>query len=625
MKKIISILMVLVLSLTACLSLAGCSSNDGPTTFTVWIPSDDSGEFYEEYGQNPVINYIENYMEFNGQHIDLEFAAAPTSGAQDVLNTLFSTGDTTEIMDSTMATMSHPQMYEDGLILDLTDYILEYCPHYVEYMNTHPDAKRSAVTYYDRDGDGELEECYFCIEIVNTGTSQEFEGYLYRRDWILKYGVHPEGSAKAGQPFSGGYDANGVWSDDITFPSYYTEVGKVYKENIDPDWDGTVPVFISDWEWMFEIFTKAQADLGITDGYCISVYNYGYNPGGEIVSAFGGKNNGNYYYDEDTDEFCQAITTNEFREYLSTMNIWYEKGWLDNKFATRTELFWEIDTTTVYAGKVGMWLGYLQAASGSNLDNDDYPYTKGIYVTGARMPINDKYSTYSEKAKFSADNIFVPESFFGSGTTGDTFVITKKAENKDLVTLFTFIDWCYNTDENEILTFGLTDEQIKQVAGEEWGAVYAENGITTMGFWNEDHTVFTFDEKFYDPTLDGLKGALTVGRIFGCQQTAETALYGTKEFIDAHNEKIFYTNTCYGKYNWVESYVDTKDVSRLNNISTNVSDLLNKSAQQFIFGKDLNVKDDWDAFVKKINSFGLQELVDYNNGLLKKFSNISNK
>ncbi len=621
-KKIISLLLVLVMSLTTCIALTGCNSSGGSTTFTVWIPSDDSGEFYEQYSDNPVMNYIEKYMEFNGQHINIEFAVAPTSGAQDVLNTLISTGDTTELMDVTMAQMSNKQMVEDGIALDLTDYLYEYCPHYIEFVNAHPEVKRSTVTYYDSDGDGVLEERYFGINILNTGGSEEFEGYLYRRDWILKYGVHPEGSEKAGLPFSGGYDASGEWFDDITFPSYYTEAGRVYKEQIDPTWDGTIPVFISDWEWMFEIFTKAQSDLGIKDGYCVSIYNWGYNPGGEIVSAFGGKNNGNFYYDEDKGLLCEASTAEEFREYLGAMNKWYKNGWLDNKFATRTELFWEIDISTVYAGKVGLWLGYLGSAAGNQLENEDNPYTDGIYVQSCRMPINDVYSTYSEKAKFSEDNVFVPESFFGgSDLCGNSFIVSTKAEKKDLVTLFTFLDWCYNTEENGILTFGLSDEQIKEVADEDWGKVYAEQGVTTMGSWNEDHTMFTFDEKFRDVKYDGMKNALTLGRMLGCQQSGSVALVGTKEYLQGQYEKTFYTNTCYGKHNWLETYVKSEDVNRLNNISTNVGDLLNKSAQQFIIG-GLSVDDDWEAYVKKMKSFGIDDYLAYYNALAEEFNSI---
>ena len=76
------------------------------------------------------------------------------------------------------------------------------------------------------------------------------------------------------------------------FPSWYNEDLKAKYLEIDPSWDGTCPVYISDWEWMFDIFTKAQADLGITDGYCLSVYYKGYNEDGSLFSSFGGSFNG---------------------------------------------------------------------------------------------------------------------------------------------------------------------------------------------------------------------------------------------------------------------------------------------------------------------------------------------
>ena len=50
---------------------------------------------------------------------------------------------------------------------------------------------------------------------------------------------------------------------------------------------GTDPVYISDWEWMFEIFTEAMADQGITDSYCTSIYYPGYMWSGGLCSCFG--------------------------------------------------------------------------------------------------------------------------------------------------------------------------------------------------------------------------------------------------------------------------------------------------------------------------------------------------
>lgn len=71
------------------------------------------------------------------------------------------------------------------------------------------------------------------------------------------------------------------------FPSWYDEAKRAAALEIDPEWDGTEPFFLSDWEWMFDIFTKAQAELGITDSYCLSMYYPGFTWAGGLCSCFG--------------------------------------------------------------------------------------------------------------------------------------------------------------------------------------------------------------------------------------------------------------------------------------------------------------------------------------------------
>ena len=87
---------------------------------------------------------------------------------------------------------------------------------------------------------------------------------------------------------SEGEDPNNDYTDNVIFPSGKTD-----------------PYTISDWEWMFEIFEKAYADLGIDDSYCISMYYPGFSWTGDLCSCFGG---GNFAFYED-----------EFRERLQTL------------------------------------------------------------------------------------------------------------------------------------------------------------------------------------------------------------------------------------------------------------------------------------------------------------------
>lgn len=130
-------------------------------------------------------------------------------------------------------------MYEEGIILDLTDLVRENMPNYCAVLDSNEAVRGKAV--YDVDG----EEKILAIYGVNEDYPYYFAGTMYRRDWLVKYGTNPQ----TGAAFTGGYtDENDVdsWVDDVVFPS-----------------GGTDPVYISDWEWMFEIFEKALADQGL--------------------------------------------------------------------------------------------------------------------------------------------------------------------------------------------------------------------------------------------------------------------------------------------------------------------------------------------------------------------------
>ena len=151
-----------------------------------------------------------------------------------------------------------------------------------------------------------------------------FMGHIYRRDWVAKYGKNP----KTGEAFTFGYtDPNDkdTWYDDVVFPSWYKEDLKAKYLEIDPSWDGTIPVYLSDWEWMFDIFTTAMKDLGITDGYCYSPYYMGFAETGDLFSGFGG--GGPLWYKDREGNAQFGADGDSMLSYLECMNTWYQKGW----------------------------------------------------------------------------------------------------------------------------------------------------------------------------------------------------------------------------------------------------------------------------------------------------------
>ena len=247
MKKL-AFLLSLVMLTVALFGCGGGSEKPGSDAETMelswWIPAGADSSYYTVYEENPCMKYIEQTMTFNGKKVNMKFLV-PAAGAElDNFNTLLATEEYADILDLSRSKMSASELYEDGILHDLTPYIEQYMPNYMAALDASPDLK----AYVTVDGK------YLAIYGIREIAQSNFMGILYRRDWIAKYGVNPVSK----EPFTYGFGEEknaSTWTDNVVFPS-----------------GGSEPVYISDWEWMFEIFQKAIDDLGINGGYCMAPY-----------------------------------------------------------------------------------------------------------------------------------------------------------------------------------------------------------------------------------------------------------------------------------------------------------------------------------------------------------------
>lgn len=268
-------------------------------SFTYLLDKGESTEYYLNYEDNPVMRYIANYKTFEAsdgtqQRVLMSFQVPPAGKEADNLSLLVSTQSYPDVMSMTYFGGSLAELYEAGNILDLGPYIDQYMPNYKAWLEANPQVIATTPV-----GDQNLHLTLTGIR-ANLSAYDLFAGWCYRRDWIVRYGVQPDmlfdpmadseprPNPKAGQAFSGHYtldkDGNAIesaaleknvngdsWVDDVIFPSGNTD-----------------PIYISDWEWMFEIFERALKEQGIADGYVTSVYYPGFNQNGDLVSSFGG-------------------------------------------------------------------------------------------------------------------------------------------------------------------------------------------------------------------------------------------------------------------------------------------------------------------------------------------------
>ena len=415
---------------------------------------------------------------------------------------------------------------------------------------------------------------------------------MYRRDWIVKYGTNPA----TGEAFTGGYtDPEDVdsWEDDVVFPSWCDETQRAKGLELAPSWDGSFPVFVSDWEWMFEIFAKAQADLGITDKYCISLYYPGFTWSGGLLSCFGG--GVNVWYQDAESKVHFGGNEEPFKTYLECMHAWYEKGWMDQEFYQRTsDAFYQIDSTSVRQGQIGMWNGQ-QSELGGRLDMHDGGLTEGIFVAGAPYPVNDVYGPDSCK-------YVQPDCVMGSGLTGGGVLITPKAQEKDLAALCSYLDSFYTTEGALIKRFGLSADQAAEFSE---NTFYADNGLADGAYFLNGEGKYELSPVLVSDSGQ-LKTAVGFNKAPGLQLNANVDLGLAKTFQKSIDLWSLYPNTAFFQGTRTTNEMSQEDTAAVTAIHTKALEYMYKNAANFITGKS-NFEKDWDKWCTILKKYKVDQ------------------
>lgn len=564
-------------AISSAVSLCACGSGsnqaaggtDEARNYTFWLYNTVDASYYLDYNENPALQYALSHWSEEGTDVAFEFWVPPAGSAADNYSTMISTGELPDIMDGSVAD-SGEKMCEEGLVIELTDYINEYMPNYKTFLEEHPSVKEQ-VCYYDEDGG----EHYYDIAAVSDTTGPGWCGYEYRRDWIVKYGVNPQ----TGEAFTGGYteDAKNLdtWVDDVVFPSGNTD-----------------PVYISDWEWMFGIFEKAYEDLGLEDSYCMSIYYNVITPFAQITAGFGG--GGGSFYRTPDGECVFGAVTEAFRAYLECMNVWYEKGWLDPYFAERSaDMFYAIDDANVRTGKIGMWYGVV-GTLGNGLDTGD-AYTLDSCVFACDAPINDVYGT--EEAKF-----IEPFTNYGGGLVGNSYFITQNAvdNGKDIGTLCRFLDYLYGEEGARLKSFGLSKEQQEEQGNE----LMVQHGLENGSYYITEEGKFCFAKPILDDS-GYLKSAVIIEKFPGL------TLY--KDQISGYGEQYDHLVGLWTQHENIGNFMgrltgrlSEEDSQECSKIINYISDYAAKNLPAFIKGeKDITDDDVWEDWCKVLAKYNI--------------------
>ena len=534
---------------------------------------------YDDYDEYPAIEYWED-MEWDakgdGNAVKLDWDIwAPTAGSEsDYVNTLIATGDYPDVLNLQFASESAGQLYEDGWTLDLTDYVNAYMPNYKAWLAEHPEF----IATNEVDG----EQKYIQIYSGNKDLADPWGGYMYRRDWIVDYGTNPE----TGEAFHGEWveneDGTKDWVDDVVFPSGNTD-----------------PIYISDWEWMMNIFKGYVDGLAANgvDGYCMQLPYQGAMLTGDLLTGFGGIGGG-MYLDADGN-IAFGATSEGMRAYTECMTNWYKNGWIDPSFAERAgDMFFMIDATTVYTGSCGLWYGLTSQLLDGLAGDGSNPLTANAVVYACASPINDEYGDAS------VQNI-KPTTYYSTGYLGTSWVVTDKAEDKDIASLLTAIDYFYSDEGSLLFSKGISDEIMASASGDEdWYQKYVDlglpNGVYSMG---EDGIPVKDSSLIYDN--ENRDEAAVAYRLCGISRNRDERGYSDTM------KKQFETWTMYEDsgqiQNDITSQLSAEDATAYSTMSSDFQTTVAQWLPQYIMGT-YDVTDDaaWENFCAEIDALDWQ-------------------
>ena len=614
MKKITLLLIPMLLSSL----IMACGTDGGGDAmprqeFTYWLAIGESSFFYPGYEENPVLSYILDNNTFTDSEgvetrIGFDFQVPATGSEVDTYNTMIATGTYLDVMDVSFG-MPVLDMYEAGQLLDLTYYVENHMPHYKAFLESHPEL----AVYITHEVDGgrkhlQIHSAADVLDIYN-----QFAGYNYRRDWIVRYGTPPaeiwllDGNNQkvhapnpaADVPFSFHYtldwDGNAIetteWTDDVNPDSWV--------DNIIFPSGHRDPMYISDWEWMLEIFARAIADQGIDDGYVMSLYYPGYIANGELSNAFGG-GGPLFYRNQGTGLAAFGAVEEGFKTYMQCLNQWWQNGWIDREFRDKTDVFFQIDETKVFQGKIGLWLG-LPSQLGARMYSERQPFTHGAMVFGAPQPINDVYGP--DAVKFVEPYVM----FQDEGLIAGGIIVTDKAKDKDIAVLLGFIDYLYSDEGSILRTLGLNREQV----ADSQSPVYLQHGLTEGAYFASPGGKLRLDPVI---ELDdgGIRGAMTMTRLPGLTRNSLIEYSYTPTYVSWRENWMRYPSTGFfgGLFNSQVPQEEWRIRERTVNLIEN--EYMYIEVPKFIVG-EYDFGDDYESFLVNLGRRGYQQVVDIHN------------
>ncbi|WP_339272528.1 extracellular solute-binding protein [Paenibacillus sp. FSL W8-0426] len=393
---------------------------------------------------------------------------------------------------------------------------LDHAPNLKKLLDDHPEWRKMASTDH-----GDLIGFPFIREDV---TQQVFLGPAIRKDWLDQLNL----------------------SVPTTIDEWHT-VLKAFKER-DPNGNGEadeIPILISAGELTF-------------------------------AGAFGTPND--FYREKDTVKYGPIEPG--FKEYLATMNQWYNEGLLDKDFATTDA---KMTDAKITGNQVGSAVLFLNGGIGKYMDlmAQSQPDFK---LVGTPYPTLNP----GEKPVFG---------HMDNPVTGIFAAIT--GSNQNVVGTVKFLDYLYSEEGKLIMNFGKE--------GETYTLVDGQPRYTDAILNNPDG--LPISQAFRKHIMGATSGPFV-------QDVRHTQQYTTKP--EQKEAMTLWSNTTQEKRMPPVS-ISVEDSSRYSSIMTDVNTFKDEMILKFIMGTE--PLDHFDNYVEMLKGLGIEEAIQIQQAALERYNN----
>ena len=442
--------------------------------------------------------------------VNIVYNTVGNDAAPETFNLMLASNDLPDIIDAFTNFYSLGMDYaveEEEIIYDLTPYLEEKVPNFYAYLEDHPDVKRDITTDSGIIGG---------IYALSTGTSYDANGLMIRQELLDQVGK---------------------------------DVPKTYDE-----FEDTLLAIKNE--------TGVQGAL-IYRNFFGQFFAGGFGTYAKLTTA----PDINYPIYQVDGEVRFAPLTEEYREYIETIQRWYCEGLIYQDYY-------------VYANPGDI---------GNEILKGDCAVCMGMYdelVTRNRDG-GFNYVPMADLVKQEGDIIHTGTAAYQEGdiTAGNVQVITNQTENLDLI--LELYNFSFSEESSRIASYGVEGETFEYVDG--------KPQLTDLVLNNPDISIRHSTGVYLT----------TIASVIDQGRTASTVTDGQ---IEAYNIWLSNTDDAYTLDARVLA-LTTEEADTINRVAGDILTRLEEANIQFITGA-MNTTTDYDAFVSEMESMGIQDMID---------------